>query len=178
MLPPGWTLLESDEDDRYWSRFQSDFGFRASTSAEFWPAIAEPTPSFTFDLSSVFGRDPAGFAAGAGAVNVEVCRALTRHLPGPLIVLDWQHPGYRLEPGSAAARRSSMDDWPVTPFPDGDYVAFLSENSATGTFGHPWEQSLCVFGPALVNLVGTPLQTWLPVLRVDGRGVGAAEQLA
>jgi hypothetical protein len=36
-------------------------------------------------------------------------------------------------------------------------------------FGHPWEQTLCVFGPRLVNTLGATLSSWLPRLRVDGK---------
>ncbi|MEU5671031.1 DUF2716 domain-containing protein [Micromonospora sp. NPDC047753] len=38
-----------------------------------------------------------------------------------------------------------------------DYYAFLTEDMTEGTFGHPWEQTLCVFGshlmPKLVPLL-------------------------
>lgn len=175
VLPPGWTLLEPGENDRYWSRLQTDFGFRAGTRAEFWPAIAEPTPSVTFDLSSIFERDSADFAAGAAAVKAAVWWALSLHPAEPLVVLDWQHPGYRFDPRADAGQNNAFGDWPVTPFPDGDYFAFLTEDFAVGTFGHPWEQSLCVIGAALRDTLGANLRTWLPVLRLDGRPAGEAE---
>lgn len=174
MITPRWSLLDPADDDRYWRRFRSTFHFRAGTQAESWPAIDEPTPSITFDLSPIFGRDPAGFAAGAAEVKAEVGRALRWHVTGPLIVLDWQHPGYRVAPCSDAAQQYD-DDWPVTPFPDGDYFAFFTEDFAAGTFGHPWEQSLCVIGAALGDTVGATLQTWLPVLRLDGRPAGGSD---
>ena len=42
---------------------------------------------------------------------------------------------------------------------------FLGEDLSTGTFGHPWEESLCVFGDRLVEALAPALETWLPVLR-------------
>ncbi|WP_198347940.1 DUF2716 domain-containing protein [Plantactinospora sp. KBS50] len=36
--------------------------------------------------------------------------------------------------------------WPLSPYPDGDYSIYLAEGFRFGTFGHPWELSLCVFG--------------------------------
>lgn len=53
-------------------------------------------------------------------------------------------------------------------FPNGDYYAFFTQDFSAGTFGHPWEQSLCVMGAPLVGTLGVSLRTWLPVLREGG----------
>jgi hypothetical protein len=63
--------------------------------------------------------------------------------------------------------------WPVSPFPDGDYYIFLSEDLTSGTFGHPWEQSLCVFGRVLVDALVPTLSSWLPILRRKDLGRAA-----
>lgn len=34
-----------------------------------------------------------------------------------------------------------------------------------GTFGHPWEQTLCVFGEPLVSALAPLLTSWLPIKR-------------
>jgi hypothetical protein len=44
----------------------------------------------------------------------------------------------------------------------------MTPDFAEGTFGHPWEQSLCVVGERLVETLGRWLTAWLPVLRRDG----------
>lgn len=49
-LPNGWTTLE--DENRYWDRFTDRFGFRPGITESTWPAIAEPTPSVTFDLTA------------------------------------------------------------------------------------------------------------------------------
>jgi hypothetical protein len=54
-------------------------------------------------------------------------------------------------------------------YPDGDYYAFALPDFSERIFGHPWEQTLCVFGPRLVNTLGATLSSWLPRLRVDGK---------
>jgi hypothetical protein len=53
----------------------------------------------------------------------------------------------------------------VTPFPNGDYYIFLSEDFRTGTFGHPWEETMCIFGDRLLTALAEPLSVWLPVRR-------------
>jgi len=53
----------------------------------------------------------------------------------------------------------------VTIFPDGDYYAFLRHDFSMGTFGHPWERTLCVFGKALIERLGEPLAAAFGVKR-------------
>jgi hypothetical protein len=54
-------------------------------------------------------------------------------------------------------------------FPNGDYYTFARPDFSEGTFGHPWEQTLCVFGPRLVKTIGRTLSTWLPAKRINGK---------
>ncbi|WP_433539254.1 DUF2716 domain-containing protein [Micromonospora sp. CA-249363] len=50
-------------------------------------------------------------------------------------------------------------------------LAFLTPDLNCGTFGHPWEKSLCVFGERLVEPLAHTLDAWLPRKRVNGRAV-------
>lgn len=139
----------------YWAPFDARFGFRAGVQERAWPGIREPTPSLTVDLSLIFMSD-ACYAAGVSAINALALWAFVQltSVDEELVVLDWQHPSYRFSP-----HRQVMSDveWPVTVFPDGDYYVFLNEAFTMGTFGHPWEQTLCVFGEDLIELLGEPL---------------------
>jgi hypothetical protein len=55
----------------------------------------------------------------------------------------------------------------ITPVPDGDYYAFLTEDLAMGIFGHPWEGSICVFGRPLVERLCPILDSVLRQLRAN-----------
>jgi len=102
------------------------------------------------------------------AINAETARCLLGIADPPeVVVLDWQHPGYRLNLSEHVSARDAV--WRVPVNPDGDYYTFALPDFSEGTFGHPWEQSLCVFGPRLVGTLAVTLSTWLPVLRADGR---------
>jgi hypothetical protein len=165
-IPPGWRPLTVEQSRERWQRFDAAVGFQPSMEPEDWPGITEPPGSMTFDLSVPSGPV---LAANHGAVNAEALRTFVTALPDVLewIVLDWQHQAYAFRPAdhllSAEAR------WAVPVYPDGDYHAFLTPDHAAGTFGHPWERTLCVFGHRLVASLGLTLGTWLPVLRVGGR---------
>ncbi|MBR7837823.1 DUF2716 domain-containing protein [Actinospica durhamensis] len=43
--------------------------------------------------------------------------------------------------------------WPTEIYPNGDYCIWLAGDFRNGTFGHPWEPSLCVFGEELLAAV-------------------------
>jgi hypothetical protein len=157
-----------DDYEQWWKPFDERFSFRANVKTEGWPAIREPIDSVTFSLEPVCQTgSEAKYVAGTDAINAEVLRAFVDVFEQGerLVVLDWQHQGYYFRPHLHAAKR---EQWLVTPVPDGDYYVFLAEGLATGTFGHPWEESLCVFGGRLVETLAPTLEAWLPVLRRGG----------
>lgn len=157
MNSPAWQPVPDDES--LWRRFEHDFRFRLEHQRGDGPAIREPAGAVTFDLSPVFDADDQeAFDAGERRLDGEVLGAFRRVFTEDLIVLDWQHTTYRLPPRSATT--------PVFPFPNGDYHAFLTEDMSQGTFGHPWEHTLCVFGPDLVADLVPRLSSWLPVKRL------------
>ncbi|WP_043824927.1 DUF2716 domain-containing protein [Rhodococcus opacus] len=165
-LPPAWTDLPNR--DRYWTEFEERFRFRPGMKPESWPAIAEPTPSVTFDLTNTAGTE-ASWRARFDAVNAEALRCfVAEFVDDPrFVVLDWQHPGYWFDAAEHCAAEDS--EWRVPVYPNGDYYIFLREDFSAGTFGHPWEPTLCVFGERLVNTLGRTLATWLPRKRVNGQ---------
>jgi hypothetical protein len=159
-----WVQVEHDQYETFWGPFDARFGFRPGIDPSTWPAIREPSPSVTIDLSPIFDHERSQFAAGAEAVNSLGLYAFTRvtGVDEELVVLDWQHPCHRFSPHRQAL---SDAEWPVTIFPNGDYYVFLTRDFSMGTFGHPWEQSLCIFGEPLVQLLGEPLASTLGVKR-------------
>jgi hypothetical protein len=161
-----WVELDRKEYDANWARFDERFGFRAGVDPESWPAIREPSPSVTFDLSVI--PDGARRGAAYDAINAEALRAFVWAIPDrhELIVLDWQHPGYRFYP--AAQALTWQAEWKIPVYPDGDYFAFLTEDYTEGTFGHPWEKTICVMGERLIDSLAHSWSTWLPIKRRDG----------
>jgi hypothetical protein len=163
---PAWQQLDDSEHDALWDRFYEQFKFdRSGGLAE--PVIKDPAPSITFDLNGL--GVGAKRAAAIDAINAEALRCFVSALPDAdnMFVLDWQHPAYRLD-----AQAEVLDDTPRDPingyptvYPNGDYYAFTTADLTEGTFGHPWESSLCVFGNRLVAALGASLATWLPIMR-------------
>ncbi|MFF5226045.1 DUF2716 domain-containing protein [Dactylosporangium sp. NPDC000521] len=160
---PAWEPIPMDADDIYWEPFHQRFDFRPGMRS--WPAINEPVPSVTIDLAPIFAGSHPEFSAGASAVGHLALVAFARVLePGTsVVVLDWQHQTYRFWPHLFACQPDQR--WPTPVVPNGDYSVFLTEDMRTGTFGHPWEQTLCVFGDRLVSALTPMLTSWLPVKR-------------
>ncbi|MBG0819322.1 DUF2716 domain-containing protein [Planomonospora sp. ID91781] len=170
MTAPAWQQIESERYEDFWAAFDARFNFRPQykPSHELYdePAINEPTPSVTIDLSPIFATSgSAQFAAAQDAVNILGLLAMTRTftVSQRLLVLDWQHPSWGFWPHRQAL--TDTPHWPVEIFPDGDYYIFMSEDMANGTFGHPWEQTLCVFGADLTATLVPLLTSWLPIKR-------------
>ncbi len=164
MVSEAWHEIDDEHYQKFWRLFDDRFAFRPGIAPGRWPAIQEPAPSVTIDLAPVFASPPAEFAAAADAVNTLALLAMVRLLSPDdrLLVLDWQHPSYWFWPHRQA---TAADPWQVEVFPNGDYYMFLTEDMTTGTFGHPWEQTLCVFGEPFVRTLAPMLSSWLPIKR-------------
>jgi hypothetical protein len=161
-----WHQVDDEAYRETWDRFYAPFKFDPSRGLT-EPVVEDPQPSVTFDLS---GLGPAATrSAATDAINTEALRCFVSVLSDvdELFVLDWQHSAYRFRPSIEAldlAPRDPVNGYPSV-YPDGDNYAFLTPNLREGTFGHPWESSLCIIGERLVNTLGTTLGTWLPIKR-------------
>jgi hypothetical protein len=163
---PGWdndAWQQIRDYERFWTPFDARYHFRAGTRAEAWPAITEPAGSVTFDLSPFFERGHA-VETDADALNGQVLAAMTAVFPADvaLVALNWQHPSYWFWPHRQVVEG---EPWRITPFPEGDYHAFITQDLEQGTFGHPWEQTICVFGSDLTDVLVPELAVWLPLKR-------------
>ncbi len=160
MVDAAWEEILSEDYEDFWGPFGKRFKFRPREH----PGIDEPTTSVTVDLAPIFAGTPAEFAAGESAVNALALTAMTRVFAATdrLVALDWQHTSWWFRPDLHAI--ADDQQWLIPVFPDGDYHVFLAEDMSTGTFGHPWEQTLCVWG-RLVPVLAPMLTSWLPVKR-------------
>jgi len=151
-------LKHPDEYDDVWDRFRSAFQFRPSVHADQWPGMREPSPSITYSISerTTFVEDLDTHAL-----------AIFRRVVAPeerMYVLDWQHTSFWFYP-----HRSRGEAFERGLYPDGDYHIFLAEDFSFGMFGHPWEQTICVFGERLLQAMDqhTP-SLFRSILRRDG----------
>ncbi|MFD7974256.1 DUF2716 domain-containing protein [Streptomyces sp. NPDC059071] len=159
--------LQEAEYHRVWDRFCAEFVFRPSMYAAKWPAIKEPTASVTWSLAAL--DDDPDYMRLDRLVEV-VQQGLTACvLPQDrLFALDWQHASFRFSPRMVGG--PGQERWPLSPYPDGDYYIYLTEDFLTGSFGHPWEHSLCLFGQAFLDTVAAQVDEILGVpIRRSGR---------
>ena len=103
------------ERDRLWDAFYLHFDFKPGMDSS--PAIREPTPSLTFDLSPIFSAEGAAFTNAETRVNDEVLAARQSAFGDRrLAVLDWQHPAYWFQP--EGFQPAELEDWAVPVFPE------------------------------------------------------------
>jgi hypothetical protein len=159
-----WTRLEEPEYSAAWDAFYERFEF-TPTGGRALPAIPDPRPSVTFDIQGISEAVAANVEAAARRAFLVVFGADIE-----VLVLDWQHDAFRVRPGQEAPVAVGADGLPLVPtvLPDGDYYVHATADLDNGTFGHPWEPSLCVFGPKFTPTLGSELRALLPVLRESG----------
>jgi Protein of unknown function (DUF2716) len=189
-----WDDMSRGDSDGIWDQFYEQFRFRPSTTPKGWPGIREPTPSCTLDVSGISEADATNrivnmtsFVRQVRDIDLKAAAAF-RRCTSPsdrIAVLDWQHPSHwlwphrldledirrtwDLDPGNTGegAHYLSWPDMRRSVYPDGDYYIFLAADLSFGTFGHPWEQTICIFGQALLD-TGLVDEIALPVIRSDG----------
>ena len=159
---PAWIPIPDYE--RYWTPFDAAYSFAPSSADHnegvLRPGIAEPLGSVTFSLTPITQSGAeAMYCAGVQALNADVLRAFVQVFPEDerLVALDWQHPSYWFRPHAHASRGSTPHGmepapWLVSPYPDGDYYIFLTEDLTSGTFGIPGSQvSACSASPSSMH---------------------------
>jgi hypothetical protein len=157
-----WTELTEKELDEVWERFFRPVSFRTGLDPADWPGIVEPSPSVTYrfeypvdDLDFDNLHDCALAAFRQCLESGDRMYAIDIHHPSywftPHVPIEaWSPPGFwerTLEPGTPVR---PADRWPVPVLPNGDYYIFLARDFSWGIFGHPWEQTMCVFGERLL----------------------------
>ncbi|GAA2617538.1 DUF2716 domain-containing protein [Streptomyces axinellae] len=160
-------LYDDAEHDALWDSFGRQFAFKPSV--ETYPGIREPSASVTWHLGALQdGLDRAAVKQLQGIIESGLLACVR---PDELLHwLDRHHAGYRFDPRRVGG--SGRPRWPGSAYPDGDYYLYLTADLRLGTFGHPWEESLCVFGEELLAEVEEPLTALLgTVLRRGGRHV-------
>ncbi|GLW98860.1 DUF2716 domain-containing protein [Microtetraspora sp. NBRC 16547] len=156
------------------NRFVEAFVFRPSYDWQGWPSIREPSPSVTWGLSAIL-LDPVEDAPEGKKLD-QLGAVIQRGLAACalpemwLYSVDWYHSAVRFRPDPVGGL--GQPRWPGSAFPDGDYYVYFSEDFSFGTFGHPWEGTLCVFGAGLLAQVTEDLTAVLGnPRRRDGRGL-------
>lgn len=135
-----WQLLSQAEYDEVWDRFDEQFDFKPSVYRPDFPGIKEPSPSITYEFDYpispeiIDDLETQTLSAFLSVVSVDEA----------LFVLDWQHDCYSFRP------HLPFRDWEIPVLPDGDYYIFLAKDFRFGIFGHPWEQTICVWGSELL----------------------------
>lgn len=144
MNSKAWIELSRSEEDEIWSIIYERLGFRPSVCEKNFPGYDEPTPSVTYAFKPIWENDfselEADLQENAGAM-------LKKATPAGAFVcaLDWQHQCYKFYPGSA-----KNNEWMIPALPDGENCLFVERSLKFGWLGHPWEQTICIFGEPLL----------------------------
>lgn len=166
-----WQELTEPEYEEVWKRFYYKYDFHPSVDPIHWPGITEPKPSVTYKISQVYGSDK--YETLVTDLNARMLEAfrLSTSRKDKLYALDWQHTCYRFDP-HLRFEPGDPNNWWVPVLPNGDYAIFLSQDMKLGIFGHPWEETICVFGKSLLQAVEKRIPLLFnTVVRINGETV-------
>ncbi len=139
--------LDDQEYERVWDEFEARFEFKPDYYNLNEPAIKEPAQSIIFSWRRNLS------AEDVDALEQVILEAFSELTPdqGIMYALDWQHESYKFDP------HNDYRGMPIPIFPDGDYSIFLNSTMDMGTFAHPWQETICIFGRDLVNIIEAKL---------------------
>ena len=142
-----WIPLNEIEYAYVWEKFNKHLKFNPSINKKDWPSFKEPKPFITYDISPAFR-----FPNMINDFDKNVIKALQECISDGeyIYALDWQHECYWYNP-YLESPCNNFGDQPIPFFPNGDYYCFLQKDFEWGLLGHPWEQTICIFGNQLIN---------------------------
>jgi hypothetical protein len=152
MVRDAWIELARHRIDKVWERFDEAFQFRPSVRPEDWPSFREPVPSITWRVSDLLAEFDPWRDARAAPYNLALLSCLQAFVPEdePVLALDWQHAAYAFYP-HRLRKPQEVASWCIPALPSGEYHLFVTEDHRLGSLGHPWEQTVCVFGAGFVD---------------------------
>jgi hypothetical protein len=145
-----------------------------------FPGISEPEPSITWSIEASWSDPDPLMKTTHTIFNESMLAVFMKTIPGTssLIVLDWHHTSYRFYPhehtGSCLPTghaKGELTSWMTPVLPYGDYYIFLSDDFSFGTFGHPWEGTICVWGDQLLRVMGDLPLDGARIIRRNGAAV-------
>jgi hypothetical protein len=171
-LPASWQPLSESEDRQLHRHFMHEMGFAKHRNAEGSSTIIEPENSKTYALRS---RGPVG-SETYEATSLALCRDYIRLFRATVseddfvFAYDPYHQSYKFWPHQLF-RFDSEFEWPISPYPDGDYCAFFASNLKSGLFGYPWVQAtVCVFGNRFLDgMQACRPNGFAQVIRIGGK---------
>lgn len=171
----GWHRLNCDERDDYRDGFYEAFGFSPHARQNNGSCFREPCPSVTWDLSGVLQVAEQQREPLAAELTLKVLSAFQRvTTPGDtLLAIDvlkfYEH--YAFDPHRLAT--GDRKQWAHPVLPDDTFSVFLARDYRFGVVGDPVQQTLCVFGQALIDAFVADLPGCLGVVvRRAGTDVG------
>ena len=133
--------LGDKEYDKVWDSFYKAFSFRPSVDGPF-PAILEPKDSITFDFPLPRDIHDEMIVELAEAIFESFSESI--RASDEIYYLDWQHECFAITLNDITNNRFNA-------YPNGDYAILISKDMRVGTFGHPWEDTICIFGESFVK---------------------------
>lgn len=143
-----WLKLTESEHNRAWSQLENSFGIVPPGKC------SNLSLSVTYDISLVYANGGASRSDLESDLCVKIRRALQACVSkgDKIFALDWHHTSYLFDPYARFDFRDECE-WLVPVLPDGDFYIFLAPDFKFCLLGHPWEQTISIFGENFISAV-------------------------
>ena len=171
-LPPSWQLASKSEGRTLDRHFSRDLGFGEHRDFAGSRTIIEPEVSKTYALQLRGEPESATYEALSVRLCNDYIRLFRAVVPRDDFVYayDPYHAAYKFWPHQEF-EFGREGDWPIPPYPDGDYCAFFTSNLKSCLFGFPWRKpTVCVIGARFLDAMKPFRPTaFEQVVRVGGK---------
>lgn len=145
-----WIELSELEYEKVWNKIDDDLKFKPSISRFRFRPFKVPSPFITYDISDYYGEiNDLEVYDDLEEKTLLVFQDITTEDEW-IYALDWQHQCYWINP-YLEFEKNEFDEWKIPIFPNGDYYFYINKNFEWGILGHPWKQTITIFGKDLIN---------------------------
>ncbi|GAK38997.1 DUF2716 domain-containing protein [Paenibacillus urinalis] len=137
-----WIPLTDEQYRIVWDKFYEVFNFNPSTRSKDWPSYTLPNPYITYKITEHKDSDIDDLEEKC----INALKAITEQ-DEYVFALDWQHESFLYYPHL----EKESAKWKMPFYPDGDYYFYLHNEFKWGYLGHPWEQTITIFGAELLQ---------------------------
>lgn len=139
--------LNGKEEDDAWFNLPVQFPRPLHGKME----LASYLASIKLDVKNYYtSNDPIFYNTTLENFAIKVFQDITQ-IDEEMYALDWQHQGYAFNPRKTMDKQEHWNEWIVPIFPNGDYYIFTTKDMQNVWFGHPWQETITLFGEKIIN---------------------------
>lgn len=147
-----WSFIDEEKENLIWEEFIELFNFKKSNFKNRSVSFDVPKPYITYDISKIYEKETYKLLYKDLEEKMEKIFIENTRDDEYIYVLDWNHQCYLFNP-RIKSQKNEFDEWIIPLYPDGDYYFFIKSDFSWGYLGHPWHNTVTIFGHELIKSI-------------------------